>query len=168
MIGPLSLDPLIRETWGAYDPLVLAQLAPLAYEVCYQPKFYRVPDPQNEIFGTGAYLEFGLEVPPGDLLFGFLIPANPVTGVPGQFTFQLEDLSTGHKFWDEPIPSVLLANYHPTVLDAYVTQMGCFWNLLNSPYPVVGSGRFRAQIQNTTDRQRIEVVIGALEVVECN
>jgi hypothetical protein len=45
--------------------------------------------------------------------------------------------------------------------------MGCFWNLLNSPYPVVGSGRFRAQIQNTTDTQRIEVVIGALEVVEC-
>jgi hypothetical protein len=167
MIGPLSLDPLIREVWGSYDPLVLAQLAPLAYEDCYQPKIYRIPDPQNEVIGAGQYLEFGLQVTVGDLLLGFLLPPDPVTGLPGQFTFQLEDLSTGHKFFDEPVPSVLISNYHPTVLDAQVTQMAAFWNLFDSPYPVVGSGLFRASIQNTAGRQRIEVLIGALEVDPC-
>lgn len=171
MLGPLWLDPLIRATWGSYNPLVLAQLDSLADQDCYQPKIYRVPDPQNEVIGPGAYIEFGLEITPGDLLYGFLAPPDPQTGLPPQFNFQLEDLSTGHTFFDAPIPAVLLSNYHAVVLDARVNQMSAFWNLLTSPYPVVGSGLFRAELWNTsapgTAPARIEVLIGALEVVEC-
>ena len=59
-------------------------------------------------------------------------------------------------------------NYHPTVLDAYSLRMASFWNLWDSPYPVVGTGKFRAKIQNTdTAARRIEVVIGAFEVDQC-
>ena len=175
MLGQLWLDPLIRPIWGSYNPLVLAQLDVLAHEDCYKPKFYRIPDPQNEVIPAGGYVEFGLEVTVGSLLFGFLIPPNPVTGLPPQFTFQLEDLSTGHKFIDEPAPAVLLSNYHPCVLDTRAVDMSCFWNLLDSVYPVVGSGLFRAQIQNTTapgpgdtGTRRIEVLLGAYEVRQCD
>jgi hypothetical protein len=169
MLGPLWLDPLIRATWGQYNPLVLAQLDSLVEEDCYKPKIYRVPDPQNEVIQPGGYVEFGLEVTPGDLLYGFLIPPDPLTGIPFDFTFQLEDLSTGHLFFDEPVPSVLLSNYHPVVLDSALTQMSCFWNLLNAVYPVTGSGAFRALIQSTepTAARRIEVLISALEVSAC-
>ena len=168
MLGPLWLDPLIRATWGNYNPLVLSQLDPLAFEDCYKPKIYRVPSPQTEVFAPGQYVEFGLQVTPGDLLYGFLVPPDPVTGLPPQFVFQLEDLSTGHKFFDEPVPAVLISNYHPVVLDSRVVSMSAFWNLLDSAYPVVGSGLFRATIQSTAAAvQRIEVLIGALEVTEC-
>ena len=110
MIGPLSLDPLIRDVWGSYNPLVLAQLAGLAYQDCYRPKFYRVPDPQNEVIPARGYVEFGLEISPGDLLFGTLVASDPVYGAFRlTFTFNLEDLSTGWSSADEPIPSVFLA-----------------------------------------------------------
>jgi hypothetical protein len=146
--------------------LVLAQLDSLVAEDCYSPKIYRIPDPQTEVVPAGGYVEFGLQVTPGSLLYGFLVPCNPTTGVPAAFTFQLEDLSTGHAFFDEPIPSVLLANYHAEVLDPYQAQMSSFWNLLNAVYPVVGSGLFRAQIQSTaaagSSPVRIEIGIGAL------
>jgi hypothetical protein len=158
--------------WGQYNPLVLSQLDSLVNEDCYKPKIYRVPDPQSEVIAAGAYVEFGLEVQAGDLIYGLLIPPDPVTGLPPAFTFQLADLSTGHSLWDEPIPSVLISNYHPVVLDSLIAQMSCFWNLLNAVYPVVGSGLFRAQIQSTdaigSAAQRIEVLIGALEVSACN
>ncbi len=170
-LGPLWLDPLIRATYGQYNPLVIAQLDSLVNEDCYKPKIYRIPDPQNEVIAAGGYVEFGLEITPGDLLYGFLLPADPLTGIPVPFTFQLEDLSTGHSFFDEPIPSVLLSNYHAEVLDARVEQQSCFWNLLNAVYPVIGSGLFRAQIQSTaalgTAAARIEILVGALEVSEC-
>jgi len=169
MLGPLWLDPLIRATWGQYNPLVLAQLDSLVEEDCYKPKIYRVPDPQNEVIAAGDYREFGLQATAGDLFYGFLIKPDPLTGIPFSFTLQLEDLSTGHLFFDEPVPSVLLSNYHPVVLDSAMPQMSCFWNLLNAVYPVTGSGGFRALIQSTepTETRRIEVLIGALEVSAC-
>jgi hypothetical protein len=167
MLGPLWLDALIRPYWGSYNPLVLSQLDPLVDQDCYQMKFYRVPDPQDELLPAGGYIEFGLNVTPGSLLLGFLVPPDPTTGIPGDFTFQLEDLSTGHKVFNEAVPGALISNYHPTVLDPNLAQMASFWNLLDSPYPVVGSGLFRTQIQNTGSEQRIEVVIGALEVKQC-
>jgi hypothetical protein len=157
--------------WGQYNPLVLSQLDALVNEDCYKPKIYRVPDPQSEVVAAGDYVEFGLEVTPGDLLYGLLVPPDPLTGLAPPFTFQLEDLSTGHSFYDEPIPSILISNYHAVVLDSLLTQMSVFWNLLNAVYPVVGSGLFRAQIQSTaaigSAAQRIEILIGALEVSEC-
>ena len=179
MLGPLWLDPLIRALWGQYNPLVLAQLDSLVDEDCYTPKIYRVPDPQNEVIAAGAYVEFGLEITPGSLLYGFLLPASPVSsddpvataGMPAPFTFQLKDMTTGHEFYQEPVPSVLISNYHSEVLDARVASQSCFWNLLNSVYPVIGSGLFRARIQSTaalgTPAARIEVLIGALEVSQC-
>jgi hypothetical protein len=80
-------------------------------------------------------------------------------------------MSTGHTFFDEPIPSALLGNYHPEVLDARVASMSAFWNLLNAVYPVIGSGLFRAQIQSTatlgSSPARIEIGVGVLEVSPC-
>jgi hypothetical protein len=172
MLGSLWLDSLIRATWGSYNPLVLAQLDSLVNEDCYTPKIYRIPDPQTEVIAAGKYCEFGLEITPGSLLYGFLLPCDPITGIPQPFTFQLKDMSTGHTFFDEAVPSVLLANYHTEVLDARVPAQSCFWNLLDAVYPVVGTGLFRAQIQSTaaigTAPARIEIGVGALEVSPCN
>jgi hypothetical protein len=83
------------------------------------------------------------------ILFGYLIPSPPLNPPSRYFR-----------------PGVALV-----VLDSLLTQMSCFWNLLNAVYPVVGSGLFRAQIQSTaaigSAAQRIEILIGALEVSEC-
>ena len=180
MLGPLWLDPLTRALWGQYNPLVLAQLDSLVDEDCYTAKIYRIPDPQTEVIAAGKFVEFGLEITPGSLIYGFLLPVSPVgsddppatAGLPLPFTFQLKDMTTGHTFFDEPIPSVLLSNYHAEVLDARVAKMSCFWNLLNAVYPVIGTGLFRAKIQNTaaigSPAARIEIGVGVLEVSQCD
>jgi hypothetical protein len=44
---------------------------------------------------------------------------------------------------------------------------GSFPNLLTSPYPVVGRGAFKIDIQSTAAiTQRVELVIGVLEVCD--
>ena len=47
--------------------------------------------------------------------------------------------------------------------------MGSFPNLLTAPYPVVGSGLFTVEIQETSgEQQRIQLVFGVLEVCNAN
>lgn len=169
-ISPLQLDTLTRDLWGSYDAVAIAQLAPLNYEACYRPKFYKVPATDQESFGAYDDKDSGLAVTPGSLIYGFYLPGLLSTSLPGKFNFQLKDLSLDRDFWDDPIPSAFIANLKPTYLSqlAYPTAgtAGSFPHLLNCPWPVVGTGLFKSHIWETSgSAQRIEVVIGVLEVI---
>lgn len=169
-ISPLSLDALTRDYWGFYDAYAIAQLAPLAYEDCFQPKFYKAPAGPQELIPAKGYQPFGLSITPGSLIFGFYLPALLSTNAPAQWNVQIKDESLNRRFWDDPIPSVLIANLKPTSLGQLTFPAGgyagSFPNLLCAPYPVVGRGTFYVELWNpTASQQRVELVIGVLENV---
>lgn len=172
-ISPLSLDGLIRDTWGAFDPAALAQIAPLAENDCYQPKIYRAPALSNEVIPANGYASYGMKVTPGAIIYGFYLssPSQAQFPLPAPFNVQITDQSLKHKWWDEPIPSYFLANAKPTQLQLLVTTVyfGTFPSLLDAPYPVVGTGLFLVELWNTSvdTAQRIELVFGALEPMRC-
>lgn len=158
MINPLSLYPFWRDTWGYYDPVAVAQLAPLAYDDCYQPKYYKAPDDADEVMASGAYLKFGLEITPGSIIWGiFHRPATGGFDVPG-FVFKVTDMSLGIEIWDTPHPDIFVSNNGP----------GFFPWLLNAPYPVVGSGLFNVEFWNNSGGAlRVNLIFGVCEVVTC-
>lgn len=175
-VSPLSLNQLTRQYWGQYDPPVIAQLASLASDPCYSLKFYKSPADNQEIFAPGAYVGDGIQFVPGSLIYGLYIPAivnttTPTSSAPNQFTVQVIDTSLDHSFWNEPVSSLLLSNFKPTYQTAVsgasapagYLNMGSFPNLLTCPHPVVGTGQFEVQIQESGQiTQRIQVVFGAL------
>lgn len=169
MISPLFLNQLTRAYWGQYDPSVIAQLAAFADDPCYQIKFYKAPSDNQELFAANAYVTYGMRITPGSLIFGFYLPClvntgTPTLSVPPSFTVQIVDVSMEHKFWDEPVSSLFLANYKPTYQSEITNNMGSFPNLMRAPHPVVGSGQFDVKIQETSgSAQRIELVMGVLE-----
>ncbi len=178
-VSPLALNQLTRDYWGQYDATVLAQLAQLALDPCYQIKFYKAPADNQEVFDADGYVAYGLRITPGSIIFGFYLPAivntdSPTSSAPRSFTVQITDVSLQRKFWDDPISSTLLANFKPTYQSGETDattgggsgiNMGSFPNLLPCPHPVVGSGMFDVEIQETSHAsQRIEFVIGVLEV----
>jgi hypothetical protein len=185
-ISPLSLDALTRDIWGSFDAAAIRQLAPLADELCYRPRLYKSPDSPSEVMPANGYVSHGLKITPGSLIYGFYLPAELVgsTGgevppgvtaiTPPQFNVQVTDTSLGHKLFDEPVPSLFLANFKPTYYSAVFVLAGSFPNLLCAPYPVVGSGLFMVELWNTAGylnaggafvgvSQRVELVIGTLE-----
>ena len=185
-ISPLSLDALTRDTWGSFDAAAIRQLAPLADELCYRPRLYKSPDSPSEVMPANGYVSHGLKITPGSLIYGFYLPAELVGSVggelppgltaitPPQFNVQITDTSLGHKLFDEPVPSLFLANFKPTYYSAVFVIAGSFPNLLCAPYPVVGSGLFMVELWNTAGylnaggafvgvSQRVELVIGTLE-----
>ena len=166
-ISPLSLDCLTRDWWGAFDPAAIAQLAPLAENVCYQPKIYRAPALSNEVLPANGYASFGLKITPGSIIYGVYLPPSSLTSnLPGSFNVQIHDQSLKHKWFDEPVPSYFLANCKPSYLSASQNVMGAFPNLLVAPYPVVGNGLFLIELWETGGAiQRIELVFGCLEPI---
>lgn len=168
-ISPLSLNQLTRDYWGQYDPAVIAQLAQLANDPCYQIKFYKAPADDQEVIAAFGYVTYGMRITPGSLIFGYYLPMvvnveNPTLSAPPQFTVQITDVSMEHKFWDEPVASLFLSNFKPTYQSGVTTNMGSFPNLMCAPHPVVGSGQFDIEIQETSGaEQRIELVLGVLE-----
>lgn len=169
-LSPLSMDALTRDYWGQYDAYAIAQLAPLAYEDCFQPKFYKAPAQSNELIPAGGYAAYGLSITPGSLIFGFYLPALLSTNAPPQWNVQITDESLVRKFWDDPIPSLLIGNMKPMYLSQLAFPSagyaGSFPNLLPVPYPVVGRGTFYVELWNpTAAQQRVELVIGVLENV---
>ncbi len=177
-ISPLSLDALTRDTWGSFDAAAIRQLAPLADDLCYRPKLYKSPDSPSEVMPANGYVSHGLKITPGSLIYGFYLPAEvvqaPLSGggtflnavTPPQFNVQITDASLGHKLFDEPVPSLFLANFKPTYYSAIFALAGSFPSLLCSPYPVVGSGLFMVELWNTAGaQQRVELVIGTLEPI---
>jgi hypothetical protein len=170
-MSPLQLDGLTRDYWGHYDAWVISQLAPLAENQCYQPKFYKAPASVDEVIQPFGMASYGLKITPGSLIYGFFLPGLVATTAPPLFSVQIIDQSLRHKFWDEPVQSLFLANFKPTALSANpllaTGGIGSFPNLLNCPYPVVGDGLFMVQIWETSGvAQRIELVIGVLEVTD--
>jgi len=168
-ISPLTLNPLSRDTWGNYDASVIAQLALLAADPCYTMKFYKAPSSDQEVMAANAFATYGMRITPGSLIFGFYLPCvmneeRPWTSAPNQFWVQITDVDLNHKWFSDPLASLFLANFKPTFMSQISTNMGSFPNLLASPYPVVGRGAFKIDIQNGPTAQRNELVFGVLEV----
>jgi len=159
MINSLSLYPAWRDTWGSFDPIALAQLAPLAYDDCYQPKYYKAPDDDQEILAAGGYLKYGLKITPGSLITHiFHTPATGGFDVPG-FVWKITDMVLGIEIFSEPVPDIFVCNN---------TQPGPFPWLMNAPYPVVGTGLFNVEFWNYTDESlRVNMILGVQEVVQC-
>jgi hypothetical protein len=166
-ISPLSLDGQTRDDWGCFDAAIIAQLAPLAENDCYQPKIYRAPSVPTESMAALAYVTFGLKITPGSIIYGiYLPPASPTVATPEQFNVQIRDESLKSNWFDQPIPSYFLANAKLTYLSVPQNVVGAFPYLLDAPYPVVGNGLFSVQIWETSgSAQRIELVFGVLEAV---
>ena len=169
-ISPLQLDALSRDYYGHYDAWVIAQLAPLADSQCYQPKFYKAPATSDEVIAAGGNAQYGLKITPGSIIYGFYLPGLVSTLAPIPFSVQITDTSLRHKWFDEPVPSIFLANFKPTGLSTNpllaAGAIFSFPSLLNTPYPVVGSGLFNVQMWNTSGaQQRIQLIFGVLEVV---
>ncbi len=169
-ISPLSLDGMTRDYWGSYDAAIIAQLAPLCENDCYQPKLYRAPSVPAELMQGGTqsgYASYGLKITPGSIIYGFYLPpSGPLTPLPGQFNVQVRDQSLKMDWFDQPIPSYFLANAKLSYLSVAQNVVGAFPNLLGAPVPVVGNGLFLVQIWETSGvQQRIELVFGVLEAI---
>jgi hypothetical protein len=167
-ISPLSLNPLNRDLWGSFDAAAIAQLAPLANDPCYTIKFYKAPADNQELLAANGYAPYGLKITPGSIIFGFYLPSDPVSGLPPLFTVQITDVDLEHKWFTEPKASLFLSNAKPTYASLVTTNMGGFPNLLTAPYPVVGRGVFKVDIQSQSSDalQRIQLVFGVLEVCD--
>ena len=173
-ISPLQLDCLTRDYWGHYDPWVISQLAPLAENTCYQPKFYKAPSSDMEIVPAYGQVEYGLKITPGSLIYGIQLPGlltGQTTYAPPQWNVQVIDTSLEHKWWDEAVPSFFLGNFKPTALVANPLladgAVGSFPSLFSAVYPVTGDGLFMVQIWETSGaQQRIEMVFAVLEVTD--
>jgi hypothetical protein len=165
-VSPLSINQLTRDYWGQYDAAIIAQLAQLASDPCYQIKLYKVPSDDQEVLPAFGYVTCGLRVTPGSIIFGFYNPMLSPSLVPMQpYTVQCTDVSLGHTWWDDPIGAVFLCNFKPTYQSNETNNQGSFPNLLCAPYPVVGTGQFDFEIQETSGSpQRIQLVLGVLEV----
>lgn len=157
MRNPLTNYPFYRETWGYFDPVAMAQLSPLANDDCYQPKFYKAPDDDQEFIATGKYLKYGLEITPGSIIWGAFHVAANGAAAPG-FVFKMTDMSLGIELWDKPTPDLFFSNAGP----------GFFPWLLNAPYPVVGTGLFNCEFWNNSGGPlRCNMIFGVCEVVTC-
>lgn len=175
-ISPLQLSDLVRDLWGSYDAAAIAQLAPLAYESCYAPKIYSIPDLGSQVFSAYGYLNYGLQLVPGSIIYGFYLPADLPGFAPPQFNVQITDSSVEingeqHQWWDEPVPVLFCSNFRPTCTSALAFptagRVGSFPSLLPAPYPVVGSGHFGCELWETAGNEstRFQLVIGVLEPV---
>jgi hypothetical protein len=161
--SPLSLSQLTRDLWGQYDGSIIAQLAALADDPCYMMKFYKAPSDEQELMAGNGYAAYGMEITPGSIIFGFYLPTFGPAFAP--FNVQITDVSLNHKWFDAPTAALFLSNIKVTYQANLPVQLGSFPNLLCAPYPVVGSGLFMVEIQETSGNpQRIELVFGVLEV----
>ena len=169
-ISPLWLNQLTGDTWGLYDAVPIAQLGQFANDPCYRIRMYSAPDNPNEVLAPGGYVQYGMRVLPGSLIYGIYLPAvvnvaNSTLSVPPSFTLQVRDIDLGLRLWDDPIASLFASNFKPTFQSNVNTNMGSFVHLLPRPRPVCGTGMFEVEIQETGGiTQRIQVVFGVLEV----
>lgn len=162
MLNSLSLFPAFLDFWGYYDAEILPTLAPLDHNNCYKPRLYNAPGVDQGVLAQGAYLQYSLKITPGSLIWGFF--QGNISGAAPYYAVQITDISTGHKFWQSPISNQFVEN----------SLNLNFPSLLNTPYPVVGSGlfdvEFWADVTNTGSGAgpvRVYLIIGVAEVVEC-
>ena len=116
---------------------------------------------------AGQYVQHGLKIQPGSLIFGTYLPVDPYTLLPPNFQCQITDASLQQEWFDESVPSLFLANYKPVYLDSNVENNGSFPSLFNCCWPVVGNGLFTVEIWNDPDTaQRVQLIFGVLEPVK--
>ena len=123
MVTPLQIDSYTRDLWGEFDPLAIAELSPVAYDSCYRPKI---------IVGLDSEAQS--------------VPAN---GYAAGVRSLEKILELDHEFFSEPVSQSFLANQQG-MATLGVDNVN-YPNLLSSPYPVTGKGRFLFQIWNQTD-----------------
>jgi hypothetical protein len=176
-IGPLSLDQMTRDTWGIFDPLVIAKLGPLAQMDCYQHKFYKSPLVTQEVLPPFGYITQTLRITPGSILYGIYLPA--LTFVAPLWNIQITDKSgtEDYTLFDQPTPAFFLANLRITYQSnlppappppAAPTRQafGSSPWFFSDPYAITGNGLLLVQLWETSGQtQRIEVVFGVLELV---
>jgi len=149
MVTPLQIDSYTRDLWGEFDPLAIAELSPVAYDSCYRPKIIVGLDSEAQSVPANGYAEAVIKLLPGSLVVGFLF-GNEYTNEDGyQFNIQITDLELDHEFFSEPVSQSFLANQQG-MATLGVDNVN-YPNLLSSPYPVTGKGRFLFQIWNQTD-----------------
>jgi hypothetical protein len=166
-ISALSLDCLTRDLYGAFDPAAIAQLAPLAENTCYQPKFYKGLATSDEVVAANGYASYGMKVTPGSIIYAIGLPPVSLTSpLPQQFNIQVTDQSLKMPWYDQPIPSYFVGNCKPTYLSSSQDIMGSAPNFLVAPYPVVGNGLFLVEVWEISgSQQRIQPIFFALEPV---
>lgn len=172
-INPLSLDQMTRDLWGIFDPLAIARLSPAGQEPCYQHKFYKTPLVSQEVLPAFGFVTQTLQITPGSLLYGIYLPALASTLAAPIWNIQLTDKSgpVDYDLFDQPMPAFFLANMRFTYQSALPFpssgQFGSSPYLFADPYPITGNGLILVQIWETSGaQQRIECVIGALELTE--
>lgn len=154
MINSLQLWPQFRDTWGFYDAMVNQYFAGLDHNPCYRPKFIEVPEVGLQIMRPGAVLQYDFTVAPGSLILGFGNDDNAAL-----FSVQIRDESTGLRFWDDPVSNWFLTN-----------NWGEYPSLLCMPRPVVGNGKFRAELYCDPSNAvpvRCGFSVWVAEVTEC-
>jgi hypothetical protein len=106
-------------------------------------------DSEAQQVPANGYSEAVIKLLPGSLVVGFLF-GNEYTNNSGyQFNIQITDLELDHEFFSEPVSQSFLANQQG-MATLGVDNVN-YPNLLSSPYPVTGKGRFLFQIWNQTD-----------------
>jgi hypothetical protein len=105
-------------------------------------------DSEAQSVPANGYAEAVIKLLPGSLVVGFLL-GNEYTNESGQFNIQITDLELDHEFFSEPVSQSFLANQQG-MATLGVDNVN-YPNLLSSPYPVTGKGRFLFQIWNQTD-----------------
>ena len=166
-ISPLSLGCLTRDMYGAFDAAAIAQLAPLAENTCYQPKFYKGLATSDEVVAANGYASYGMKITPGSIIYAVhLPPVSLVSPLPQQFNIQVTDQSLKMPWYDQPVPSYFLGNCKPAYLSSSQDITGSAPNFLVAPYPVVGNGLFLVEVWETSGvAQRIQPIFAVLEPV---
>lgn len=159
MVTPLQIDTFTRDLWGNFDPLAIAQLAPLVASACYKPKIYVGLDTLSQSIPANGYASYGLNITPGSLIYGFYmgLPQDP-----SPWNIQITDTARGKKLWTSPVSQVFLSsNGGGTGEEA---NYPC---LLEAPYPVIGKGVFQVEVWNQlAATQSVVPLIGVMELVE--
>lgn len=173
-ISPLQLSQMARDVWGSFDPLIMAKLAPLAQERCYQHKFYKTPLSSQELVPAFGFITQALQLTPGSIFYGIYLPGLGGTFQAPFWNLQITDKSGPHDYdlFDQPLPAYVLANSRVTYQSGAnfplsSGQYGSDPYFLAQPYPITGNGLLLTQIWETSGaQQRIEIVLGVLELTE--
>jgi hypothetical protein len=150
MVTPLQIDSYTRDLWGEFDPLAIAELSPVAYDSCYRPKVIVGLDSEAQSVAAQGYSQAVIKIEAGSLIVGFLFGHNYIdSDSDPQFNIQITDMELNHELFSEPVSQSFLANQQG-VATVGVDNVN-YPNLLSSPYPVTGKGRFLFQVWNQTD-----------------
>jgi hypothetical protein len=157
MITPLQIDSYTRDLWSEFDALVIAQLAPLAYDPCYRPRVYVGLDIDAQFVPALEQRSYGLRIPTGSLIYGFY-QGLPIT--PSPWNIQITDLSLDDAngrpktLWSAPVSQNFLAN----------SKGPAYPNLRCAPHPVTGRGEFLVEVWSQLSTSQFVVpLIGVLE-----